>query len=162
MNRKIRNIILTLIVFPISVWAAPRLEAVSVKPNPVPLQGDKPSEVVISVTIERPTPLDITCEATVDPGDGGRAKVINWELGDRRTKTTRHEYTKAGTYKLVVTGTGKDACTGKREVSVTVGGSAAAKARAAPSGDAAAAACPKGWTMAKGATANRFSCERIK
>jgi hypothetical protein len=153
---------MVLVVFNMNTYAAPRLESVSVKPNPVPLQGDKPSEVVISVTIERPTPLDISCEATVDPGDGGRAKVINWELGDRRTKTTRHEYGKAGTYKLVVTGTGKDACTGKREVMVTVGGSPAAKAKAAPAGDAAAAACPKGWTMAKGATANRFSCERTR
>ena len=144
--------------FNLNVHAAPRLESVSVKPNPVPLQGDKPSEVVISVTIERPTPLDLVCEATVDPGDGGRAKVINWELGDRRTKTTRHEYSKAGTYKLVVTGTGKDACTGKREVTVSVGG-AAAKAKAAPAA-AAAAACPKGWAMAKGATADKFTCER--
>ena len=147
-----------LAVFNLNAYAAPRLESVSVKPNPVPLRGDKPSEVVISVTIERPTPLDITCEATVDPGDGGRAKVMNWELGDRRTKTTRHDYAKAGTYKLVVTGTGKDACTGKREVMVTVGGSAAAKAKA--TAGAAPAACPKGWTMAKGASAERFTCER--
>ncbi|MGQ0651373.1 MAG: hypothetical protein ACT4P4_03745 [Betaproteobacteria bacterium] len=136
--------------------AAPRIESVSVKPNPVPFKGEQTPEVVISVTIERPTPLDLTCEALVDPGDGSKAKHMNWEIGDRRTRTTRHEYKKPGTYKLVVTGAGKDACGGKREVSVTVGGSAgAAKAEAA-----APAQCPRGWTMAKGASADRFTCER--
>jgi hypothetical protein len=150
---------LVLSVVSLNAAAVPRIESVSVKPNPVPLQGGKPSEVVISVTIERPTPLDLICEVSVDPGDGSRARIINWELGDRRTKTTRHDYTSAGTYKLVVSGSGKEACSGKREVSVTVGGAAAApKAKS----DAAAAQCPKGWSMAKGATADRFTCERSK
>jgi hypothetical protein len=151
-----RLLVLLLFVCTSSAFAAPRLESVSVKPNPVPYKGEQTPEVVISVTIERPTPLDLMCEASIDPGDGSRAKQMNWEIGDRRTRTTRHEYKKPGTYKLVVTGSGKDACVGKREVTVTVGGSAAPKA------DAAAAQCPKGWTMAKGATADRFTCERGK
>lgn len=137
---------------------APRIESVSVKPNPVPFKGEQTPEVVISVTVERPTPLDLTCEASVDPGDGSKAKHMSWELGDRRTRTTRHEYTKPGTYKLVVAGSGRDACAGRREVSVTVGGSAAP----APKAQAGAAQCPKGWTMAKGATADRFTCERSR
>jgi len=149
-------LVLALVAFP--ALAAPRLESVSVKPNPVPWKGEQTPEVVISVTIERPTPLDLVCEASVDPGDGSKAKHINWEIGDRRTRTTRHDYKKPGTYKVVVTGTGKDACAGKREVSVTVGGAAPAAKAEAPG----AAQCPKGWTLAKGATAERFTCERAK
>ena len=153
-----RPLLVLLFVCSSTALAAPRIESVSVKPNPVPFKGEQTPEVVISVTIERPTPLDLMCEASVDPGDGSRAKQMSWEIGDRRTRTTRHEYKKPGTYKLVVAGSGKDACVGKREVTVTVGVSAAA----APKADAAAAQCPKGWTMAKGATAERFTCEKAK
>lgn len=100
--------------------AAPQLQGVAVMPNPVPFQADKTPEVMITVTIERPTPFDFTCDAAVDPGDGGRELNISWSVGDRRSKTTRHQYRKPGRYKLTVTGSGSDPCGGKREVMVTV------------------------------------------
>ncbi|TAK83419.1 MAG: hypothetical protein EPO20_17360 [Betaproteobacteria bacterium] len=137
--------------------AAPRIESVSVKPNPAPIEAGKTADVVISVTIERPTPLDISCEATIDPGDGGRTLTLSWDLGDRRTKTTRHEYAKPGTYRLKVSGTGKGACVGAREVTVTVGTHAAAAAK--PAKSAAGPSCPPGWALAEGSVRGaRFTC----
>lgn len=133
--------------------AAPRIESVSVNPNPAPFEAGKTADVVISVTIDRPTPLDISCEALIDPGDGGRTLSMSWDLGDRRTKTTRHEYKKPGAYRLKVSGTGKDACTGGRELTVRVGTPAAA-AKAARG-----ASCPAGWTLVEGSVRGaRFTC----
>ena len=131
-------------------WAAPRVANVSVKPM------DKGNEVIISVTIERPTPLDVSCAVSIDPGDGGRGPTINWDLAERRTKTTRYEYKKAGTYKMKVSGSGNDPCSGARHVLVTVGvvkPAAASVSKAAPK-------CPDGWEMAssKGAA---YTC-RVK
>jgi hypothetical protein len=117
-------------------WAAPRIANVSVKPV------EKGNEVIISVTIERPTPLDLTCAVSIDPGDGGRGPTFSWDLAERRTKTSRYEYKKAGTYKMKVTGSGNDPCSGARDVLVTVGG---VKPAAAP---ASKAACPEGWELA--------------
>ena len=133
--------------------AAPRIESVSVKPNPAPLQAGQTADVVIAVTIERPTPLDMSCEAQIDPGDGGRALAMSWDLGDRRTKTTRYEYKKPGNYRLKVSGTGKDACTGVRELTVTVG------TPPAPAKGAKGPSCPSGWTLVEGsAKGARFTC----
>lgn len=131
--------------------AAPRIDRVSVSPNPAPFEAGKGSDVVISVTIDRPTPLDISCEAIIDPGDGGRTLSMSWDLGDRRTKTTRYEYSKPGSYRLKVSGTGKDACTGARELTVRVGAPAAAAAKGA--------GCPAGWTLVEGSVKGaRYSC----
>jgi hypothetical protein len=136
---------------------APRIESVSVQPNPAPMEAGKTADVVISVTIERPTPLDVSCEATIDPGDGGRTLTMSWDFGDRRTKTTRHEYAKPGTYRLKVSGTGKGACVGAREVAVRVGTSAAPAAKAAKS--AAGPSCPAGWALVEGSVKGaRFTC----
>lgn len=136
--------------------AAPRIESVSVDPNPAPVEAGKTADVVISVSIERPTPLDVSCDALIDPGDGGRTLTISWSLGDRRTKTTRHDYQKAGTYRLKVSGTGKDACTGVREVTVRVGGGAAKPASAQGPG------CPPGWTLVKGSVRGaRYACRPV-
>ncbi|OGA74403.1 MAG: hypothetical protein A3G81_14270 [Betaproteobacteria bacterium RIFCSPLOWO2_12_FULL_65_14] len=138
--------------------AAPRIESVSVKPNPAPFEAGRTSDVVISVTIDRPTPLDISCEALIDPGDGGRTLSMSWDLGDRRTKTTRYEYKKPGSYRLKVSGTGKDACTGARDITVTVGAPAApAAAKAAKT--AKAPSCPSGWTLVEGSVKGaRYTC----
>ena len=43
--------------------ATPRIDSVSVRPNPVPFTTGKVGDVVIAVAIERPTPLDLVCEA---------------------------------------------------------------------------------------------------
>lgn len=150
-----RSVAAVLALVPALAAAAPGIVAVSVKPNPAPFDG-KGSEVVISVSIERPTPLDLTCEATVDPGDGGRARELSWAVGDRRTKTTRHEYRKPGTYRLRVSGSGKDPCAGTREVTVSIGGTA--QPAAAPAG----AQCPAGWTLvAESVKGARYTC-RVK
>lgn len=140
--------------------AAPRIESVSVNPNPAPLEAGKTADVVISVTIDRPTPLDISCDALIDPGDGGRALSMSWALGDRRTKTTRYEYAKPGKYRLKVSGTGKDACTGARELSVTVGTPAkAGAAPAAPAKSAKGPSCPAGWALVEGSVKGaRYTC----
>jgi hypothetical protein len=138
--------------------AAPRIESVSVTPNPAPFEAGRSIEVVISVTIERPTPLDLTCDALIDPGDGGRTLSMSWALGDRRTKTTRHEYKKAGQYRLKVAGTGKDACTGARDLVVRVGAPAAPAVAKAAKG-AGDPSCPSGWTLVEGSVKGaRYTC----
>ncbi len=140
--------------------AAPRIESVSVNPNPAPIEAGKTADVVISVTIERPTPLDISCEATIDPGDGGRTLTMSWDLGDRRTKTTRHEYAKPGTYRLKVSGTGKGACVGAREVTVKVGGGAPTASK--PASPVKGPSCPSGWTLVQGSVKGaRYICRPV-
>jgi hypothetical protein len=123
--------------------AAPRLDTVSVQV----LGGN---DVVISVSIERPTLLDLNCDAVIDPGDGARIPV-SWGMGDGRTKTARHEFKQAGSYRVRVAGAGKHACVGLKEASVTVGAARAAKA--------SAPRCPGGWVLVdesvKGA---RYTC----
>lgn len=135
-------------------WAAPRIESVSVQPNPVPFTAGKVGDVVIAVSIERPTPLDLRCEATIDPGDGGRELHMSWTLGDSRTKTARYEYRKPGAYVLKVRGSGSNACAGERTLAVKVGG-APAKGRAtlkAPS-------CPVGWSLVEDSVSGpRYTC----
>lgn len=134
--------------------ATPRIESVSVRPNPVPFTTGKLGDVVIAVSIERPTPIDLRCEALVDPGDGSPPIPLAWNLGDSRTKTARHEYKKAGTYLITVTGSGETACTGERELSVTVGG-----ARAKASAGAKPPVCPVGWVLNEASVVGpRYTC----
>lgn len=150
MEKRIASAVLLLLAE--AAIAAPRLESVQVKPNPAPLEAGKAAEVVISVTIERPTPLDINCDAQIDPGDGGKF-LMSWNLADRRTKTARYQYNKAGTYRLKVAGTGKDACNGLREVTVVVGSPSQAKATPP------ASKCPAGWTLVEqSAQGARYTC----
>ena len=78
--------------------AAPRLDSVSVQ-----VLSGKGNDVVISVSIERPTLLDLSCGAMIDTGDGGRIP-ITWNIGDSRTKTARYEYKRPGTYRVRVAG----------------------------------------------------------
>jgi hypothetical protein len=137
-----------------SALATPRIESISVRPNPVPFTAGKAGDVVIAVSIERPTPLDLRCEAVVYPGDGGRELHLAWHLGDSRTKTARYEYKKAGSYRLKVTGTGENACSGERELTVKVGGTGTrAQALSRPPG------CPGGWTLVEGSVDGpRYTC----
>jgi hypothetical protein len=142
-----KTLALLLLLAALPAWAAPRVANVSVKPM------DKGNEVLISVTIERPTPLDLVCAVSVDPGDGNRGPTITWDVGERRTKTTRYEYKKPGTYKMKVTGSGNDPCGGARDIQVTVGG-------AKPAAPVAKTACPDGWEMASSRGAS-YTC-RVK
>jgi hypothetical protein len=125
-----------------AAFATPRIESVSVRPNPVPFTTGKVGDVVIAVSIERPTPIDLRCEAAVDPGDGSPAIQLAWNIGDSRTKTARYEYKKTGTYRITVTGSGSNPCTGERGLTVRVGG---ASTRARPPGKGPS--CPLGWVL---------------
>ena len=53
--------------------AAPRLDSVSVQ-----VLAGKGTDVVISVSIERPTLLDLSCNALIDAGDGGRIPISDY------------------------------------------------------------------------------------
>jgi len=124
--------------------AAPRLDTVSVQ-----VLSGKGSDVVISVSIERPTLMDLTCSATIDTGDGGRI-LIAWNLGDSRTKTARYEYKRPGTYRVSVSGTGKEACVGLKVTSLTVG---------TPGPASATPRCPAGWTLVEDSVkSSRYTC----
>jgi hypothetical protein len=126
--------------------AAPRLDSVSVQ-----VLGGQGTDVVISVSIERPTLLDLSCNALIDAGDGGRIP-ISWNVGDSRTKTARYEYKRPGSYRLRVAGAGKDACVGLKEATVTVGAAQGEAKSAAPR-------CPTGWILAdESVQGPRFTC----
>ena len=129
-----------------TVVAAPRLDSMSVQVLP-----GKGNDVVISVSIERPTLLDLNCDALIDAGDGGRIP-LSWSIGDSRTKTARYEYKRAGSYRVKVAGSGKDACVGLKEVTITVG---------TPNAEAKASTprCPTGWTLVEeSAKGTRYTC----
>jgi hypothetical protein len=126
--------------------AAPRIDSVSVK-----VLSGKGNDVVISVSIERPTLLDLNCDALIDPGDGGRIP-LSWSIGDSRTKTARYEYKRAGSYRVRVAGIGKDACVGLKEATITVG---------TPNVEASASTprCPAGWALVEeSAKGTRYTC----
>ena len=91
-------------------FASPRIAGLTAKQS-------APQEVQVTVTIERPTPIDMLCDTSVNLGDG-TTKAVNFGMGDKHQKTLQHKYAKSGTYKLSVKGAGR--CKGSREASVTV------------------------------------------
>jgi hypothetical protein len=128
-----------------TIVAAPRLDSVSVQ-----VVSGKLNDVVISVSIERPTLLDLNCDALIDPGDGGRIP-LSWSIGDSRTKTARYEYKQAGNYRVRVAGSGKEACVGLKEATITVG-TPKAEAKGTPR-------CPPGWTLVdESVKGGRYTC----
>jgi len=136
-----------LVLAPAAALAAPRIDSVSVK-----VLAGKGNDVVISVSIERPTLLDLNCDALIDPGDGSQIP-ISWNIGDSRTKTTRYEYKRPGNYRIKVAGIGKEACVGVKEASVTVGISTKANAFSNPP------RCPGGWTLVEESVQGaRYTC----
>src|SRR5437762_13185937 len=90
--------------------AVPNIEHLTVKPS-----GGAPAEVEIAVSINRPTPLDLSCDAILQTGDGSKPQRLEYGLGDRRTKLIKYTYKTAGTYRVKVSGTGQHACAGTRE-----------------------------------------------
>ena len=128
-----------------SAMAAAKIQSVSAKQV-------RALEALITVSIERSTPLDQYCDAIVDPGDGA-LQTLKYGVGDKHAKTLQHKYAKAGTYKVTVKGSGK--CEGHGETSVTIEGG---PGKAAPA-KAAKASCPRGWTVAEDSVHdNRYTC----
>ena len=110
--------------------ADPRIQSVSAK-------AGAGNEATITVSIDRPTPLDIAkCEVDVDLGDGGKPMQFVFNIGDKHVKSNKHTYRKSGTYELKASGT----CKGSAATKVTVGGKSA-------QADAAKPSCPSGWTL---------------
>ncbi|MGH8725153.1 MAG: hypothetical protein ACREU1_09865, partial [Burkholderiales bacterium] len=58
--------------------------------------------------------------ATLDPGDGSRARQL--DFGIATTRSLRHTYKKGGNYRVTVKGAGKTPCEGARDVALTVTG----------------------------------------
>jgi len=117
------------------VWAGtahaePRIASVSAKPG-------TGNEITVTVTIDRPTPLDIAkCEVSVDLGDASKPMQFVFNIGDKHVKSNKHTYKKSGTYELKASGT----CKGSAATKVAIGGKSAAADVGKPS-------CPSGWTL---------------
>jgi hypothetical protein len=132
--------------------AVPNIEHLTVKPS-----GGAPAEVEIAVSINRPTPLDLSCDAILQTGDGSKPQRLEYGLGDRRTKIIKYTYKTAGTYRVKVSGTGKHACAGTREARISVG--TAAQSAKATERTAAMPKCPRGWTLvADSLKGERYTC----
>jgi hypothetical protein len=141
-----RIVAATLLSWGETIMAAPRLDSVSVQ-----VLAGTGNDVVISVSIERPTLLDLNCDAMIDAGDGARIP-LSWSIGDSRTKTARYEYKRAGSYRVKVAGAGKDACVGVKEATINVGTPRA-------EGRAGTPRCPVGWTLVEESVQGaRYTC----
>jgi hypothetical protein len=131
------------VLVPAAAFAAPRLDSLSIK-----VLGGK--DVVISVSIERPSLREFNCDAVIEPGDGAQI-AVSWGLGDGRTKTARHEFKRPGSYKVRVAGSGSAACAGVKEATVSVG-IARAQTTSSPR-------CPGGWTLVEDSVkGERYTC----
>jgi hypothetical protein len=116
---------LALLLFASPALAAPKIEVVSIKPNPAAFSGGKPAEVEISISVTRSSVG--SCDARVDFGDGEGRTI---DFGVAVIRTLKHTYRKGGNFKVVVKGTGKSPCEGARDVALTVTGGPAHKAEA--------------------------------
>ncbi len=132
--------------------AAPKVSGLSAKQV-------GPLEVLVTVTIDRPTPIDLLCDTNVSLGDG-TTKPLNFGAGDKHQKTLQYKYAKGGTYKVTAKGTGR--CEGSREATVAVNGGASGKkaAEAKPEKKVAAKThCPRGWKVVAGSEKDgRYVC----
>ncbi len=117
-------LVIGLLVAPAAL-GAPRLESLTVKPNPAAFSGGKPPEVEVAVSVSRGKFDSGNCDVSVDPGDGGRARTL--DFGVATTRSTRFVYQKGGNYKVTAKGTGRTPCDGMREAALTVSGAPAAK-----------------------------------
>lgn len=110
----IRVLILFLLATP--VFAAPKIDKLSVKPN------SKTPEVEIAVAV---TKSGGNCDIRVDFGDG-QGRTL--DFGMATTRTLKYTYRKGGNYNVTVKGAGKSPCEGAREVAVSVAGTVEKKA----------------------------------
>ena len=69
--------------------AAPRIDNVVAKPNPAKFSGSTPPEVEVAVTVVRGKfESGGGCEVSVDPGDGSRARTLEFGTQDKVTQIT--------------------------------------------------------------------------
>jgi len=111
-----KALLLLLIASP--VVAAPKIDNLSVKPN------SKSAEVEIAISV---TKSGGNCDARVEFGDG-KGRTVDFGLAT--TRTLKYTYSKAGSYKVAVKGTGKTPCEGTKEAPVKVAGAPAEKKKA--------------------------------
>jgi hypothetical protein len=108
-----KTLLLLLLASP--AFAAPKIETVTVKP------GAKAADVELSVGVTRG---GSNCEVRVDFGDGHGQTL---DFGVATTRTLKHSYRKAGSFKVAVKGSGRTPCEGAREVPVKVAAAAEKK-----------------------------------
>jgi len=102
-----------------SAFATPKIESVSVQPNPPKFTGDKPPEVEVSVTVSRTRFDKGGCDARVDFGDG-EGRTLDFDVASKRN--VKHVYKKGGSYTVVAKGAGKTPCEGMGQMPVVVQG----------------------------------------
>ena len=117
-----RWLLIALLAAP-AAMAAPRIESVVVKPDRASFSDGKPPQVEVAVTVSRPKIGTNNCDASVDLGDGSRAKTL--DFGVASTRSLRHVYEKGGAYKITARGAGKTPCEGSGEAALTVAGAPA-------------------------------------
>ena len=114
MKRKAFAVLAAPLFLAMPAHAVPNIENLAVKPS-----GGAPAEVEIAISIYRPTPLDLSCDAILQTGDGSKPQRLEYGLGDRRTKIIKYTYKTAGTYRVKASGTGEHACKGTREARIS-------------------------------------------
>jgi hypothetical protein len=99
--------------------AAPKIEKVSVQPNPAQFAGGKAPEVEVAVSISRRRFDTGNCDARVEFGDGEGRTL---EFGVAAKRTVRHVYKKGGSYTVAARGAGSSPCEGAGQAPLTVAG----------------------------------------
>ena len=102
-----------------SAAAAPKIDSVTVKPNPAQFSGGKPPEVTVAVTLKRGRFDSGGCDARVEFGDG-QGRSLDFDVAE--TRTVRHSYKKSGSYMVSVKGAGRTPCEGAQQAAVKVVG----------------------------------------
>jgi len=99
--------------------AAPKIEKVSVQPNPAHFAGGKAPEVEVAVSISRRRFDTGNCDARLEFGDGEGRTL---EFGVAAKRTVRHVYKKGGSYTVAARGAGSAPCEGAQQAPLTVAG----------------------------------------
>jgi hypothetical protein len=99
--------------------AAPKIEKVTVQPNPAQFAGGKAPEVEVAVSISRSRFDTGNCDARVEFGDGEGRTL---EFGVAAKRTVRHVYKKGGSYTVAARGAGSSPCEGAGQAPLTVAG----------------------------------------
>ena len=108
--------------------AAPKIDSVTLKPNPAQFSGGKPPEVLVTIGVGRSRFDSGTCDVRIQFGDGAGQTLDFGAMSG--TRAVRHVYAKGGSFKVTVQGAGKTPCEGSREIALSVTGEPAQKAAA--------------------------------